>query len=159
MAQPRSSISPGMVMLCSAVGLVVLLAILYTFVLPRGAATATAPRTELQTPPAQGASVTPAHPLSKYIQVTGIRVMPGSAGLARIGYVVVNHSPADLPRLKAQLMLAGAGSTIFDVPVDIPSIGPFETKDLTASVKTQLKPYELPDWQSLTPTLRILSEQ
>ena len=147
-------------MLCSAVGLVVLLAILYTFVLPRGATTtATASRTELQNPPAQGASVTPAHPLAKYIQVTGIRIMPGGTGEAKIGYVVVNHSPADLPELKAQLTLAGAGSTIFDVPVDIPSIGPFETKDLTASVKTQLKPYELPDWQTLTPTLRIISEQ
>jgi hypothetical protein len=146
-------------MLCSAVGLVVLLAILYTFVLPKGATTTTAARTELQNPTAPGASVTPAHPLAKYIQVTGIRIRPGTAGVARIGYVVVNHSPADLPRLKAQLMLAGAGSTIFDVPVDIPSIGPFETKDLTVSVKTQLKPYELPDWQALTPTLRIVADQ
>jgi hypothetical protein len=146
-------------MLCSAVGLVVLLAILYTFVLPKGATTATAARTELQNPPTQGASVTPAHPLAKYIQVTGIRIRPGRSGEANIGYVVVNHSPADLPRLKAQLTLAGGGSNLFDVPVDIPSIGPFETKDLTASVKTGLKAYELPDWQTLTPTLRIISEQ
>ena len=146
-------------MLWSAVGLVVLLAILYTFILPKGATTATIAKTELQNPPAQGASVTPAHPLAKYIQVTGIRIMPGRTGEAKIGYVVVNHSPADLPGLKAQLTLTGAGSTIFDVPVDIPSIGPFETKDLTASAKTQLKPYELPDWQTLTPSLRIISEQ
>ena len=146
-------------MLCSAVGLVVLLAILYTFVLPRGATTATRARTELQNPTAQGASATPAHPLAKYVQVTGIRIMPGGTGQAKIAYVVVNHSPADLPGLKAQLTLAGGGTTFFDVPVEIPSIGPFETKDLTASVKTQLKPYELPDWQTLTPTLRIISEQ
>jgi hypothetical protein len=146
-------------MLCSAVGLVVLLALLYTFVLPKGATTATASKTELQNPPAQGASATPAHPLAKYIQVTGIRIMPSSAGEAKIGYVVVNHSPADLPALKAQLTLTGGGSNIFDVPVEIPSIGPFETKDMTASIKTQLKPYELPDWQTLTPSLRIIAEQ
>jgi hypothetical protein len=59
--------------------------------------------------------------------------MPGRTGEVKIGYVVVNHSPADLPGLKAQLTLAGGGFSMFDVPVNIPSIGPFETKDLTAS--------------------------
>jgi hypothetical protein len=159
MAKPRSSLSPGLVMLCSAVGLVVLLAMLYTFVLPKGGTTATAAKTELQNPAAQGPSATPAHPLAKYIQITGIRIMPGGTGQAKVGYVVVNHSPADLPALKAQLTLTGGGSPIFDVPVEIPSIGPFESKDLTASVRTQLKPYEMPDWQTLTPNLRIISEQ
>jgi hypothetical protein len=146
-------------MLCSAVGLVVLLALLYSFVLPKGGTTATAAKTELQNPASQGAAATPAHPLAKYIQVSGIRIMPGGTGEAKIGYVVVNHSPADLPALTAQLTLTGGGSTMFDVPVEIPSIGPFESKDLTASVKTKLKPYEMPDWQTLTPSLRIISER
>ena len=159
-AKGRSPISPALVMICSAVGLVALLALLYGFVLPRGATSSTEKgRLALQNPPQANSTFPPAHPLAKYVQVTGIRIMEGGAGRAKIAYVVVNHSPADLPDLRGQLTLSSGGSTVFDVPVEIPSIGPYESKDLSASVGTKLKSYELPDWKTLTPSLRILSEQ
>jgi hypothetical protein len=153
-------LSPALVALASAVGIVALLAILYVFVLPRGAARGTSPGVALQKP---GGGSTPeavnAHPLAKYIEVTGVRLMESGTGQAKISFVAVNHSPADLPELATQLTLTAAGQTVFEFPVTIPSIGPYESKDVTSSVKTTLKPYELPDWQSLKPTLRILSER
>jgi hypothetical protein len=153
-------LSPALVALASAVGIVALLAVLYVFVLPRGAASRTSPGVALEKP--AGAS-TPeavnANPLAKYIEVTGLRVMEGGTGRAKISFVAVNHSPADLPELDTQLTLTAAGQPVFEFPVTIPSIGPYESKDITSSVKTNLKPYELPDWQSLKPTLRILSER
>jgi hypothetical protein len=85
--------------------------------------------------------------------------MEDGDGQAKIGYVVVNHSPADLPDLKAQITLSAGGKAMFEFPVVIPSIGPYDSKDLTASVRTRLKPYELPDWQAVKPSLRITSEK
>lgn len=152
-----STISPALVALCSAVGIVALLAVLYLFVLPRRSARTSSVAMENAAVP--GTAAAPAHPLAKYIEVTGLRVMEGRAGQAKIAFVAVNHSPADLPDLSAQLTLAGGGKEMFDFPVKIPSMGPYETKDITTAVKTNLKPYELPDWQTLRPTLRIISEQ
>ena len=85
-------------------------------------------------------------------------MMEDRDGQAKIGYIVVNHSPADLPDLKAQITLSAGGKTIFELPASIPSIGPYESKDLTITIKTHLKPYELPDWQALKPSLKIISE-
>lgn len=83
--------------------------------------------------------------------------MEDKRGQAKIGYVIVNHSPADLPDLDVQITLSAAGKEIFTFPVKIPSIGPYEAKDLASLVKTKLQPYELPDWQALKPTVTIKS--
>jgi len=136
--------------------MVALLAILYMYVLPRGSAKSTA-ATSVETPGAPVSSTTAPHPLAKYIEIAGLRIMEDKKGQAKIGYVLVNHSPADLPDLAAQITLTAAGKEMFTFPVSIPSIGPYESKDMSTSVKTQLQPYELPDWQALKPTLTIKS--
>jgi hypothetical protein len=153
-----STISPIIVSLCTAVGIVALLAILYLFVLPRGTASK-ASTTALEKPGTPARAVVNAHPLAKYIEITGLRVIEGTKGQVKIAFVAVNHSPADLPELDAQLTLTGEGATIFEFKVTIPSIGPYESRDITTNVKTALKPYELPDWQALQPSLNILSER
>ena len=114
---------------------------------------------ELEKPGVPASNAATAHPLAKYIEITGVRVMEGGAGQAKIAFLAVNHSPADLPALEAHLTLSGAGQPIFDFPVLIPSIGPYESKDISSSVKTNLKPYELPDWQTLKPSLQIVAER
>lgn len=144
-------------MVASAVGLMALLAVLYLYVLPRGTASSTATTLENPGSPAPVAS-TPAHPLAKYIEIAGIRVMEGSAGQVKIGYIVVNHSPADLPDLQARITLSAAGQAVFEFPAAIPSIGPYESKDMAATLKTKLQPYELPDWQTLKPAIAITAE-
>jgi hypothetical protein len=154
----RTTHSPVMVAIGSAVGILALLAILYLYVLPRSSAKSSV--VALEGPGTAGNSAAaPVHPLAKYIEITGLRLMEDGGGQAKIGYIVVNHSPADLPDLKAQLTLSAAGKPMFVFPVLIPSIGPYESKDLTTTVKTQLKPYELPDWQALKPSLTITSAE
>jgi hypothetical protein len=141
----------------TAAGICALLAVLYLFVLPRKTP---ADATSLESPSRTPASPTAhAHPLAKYVEIAGLRVMEDNRGQVKIGYIVVNHSPADLPGLRAQITLSAAGKPVFEFPTTIPSIGPYESKDLTATVKTNLRPYELPDWQALKPTFVIKSEQ
>lgn len=108
----------------------------------------------MENPGATG-SATPVHPLAKYIEISGVRIIEDRRGQAKIAYLIVNHSPADLPELQAQITLNAGGKDMFTFPATIPSIGPYEAKDLTTTVKTQLKPYELPDWQVVKPAVRI----
>lgn len=152
-----ATLSPALVATITAVGIVVLLAILYLFVLPKGAARSTA--VTMERPGTAGPNIATAHPLAKYIEVTGLRLTEGGAGQAKIIFAAVNHSAADLPELEAHMTLTGGGKTVFEFPVSVPSIGPYESKDITTTVKTNLKPYEMPDWQTLTPALRILTER
>jgi hypothetical protein len=143
----------------SAVGILAVLAVLYLYVLPK--ASEPADTTTLETPATAGgeASSGIAHPLAKYIEITGLRIIEQGRGQVKVAYVVVNHSPADLPDLQAQLTLTAGGKQFFEFPATIPSIGPYESKELSSSLRTHLRPYELPDWQKLTPALRIVSEK
>ncbi len=152
----RKPASPVVVAIGSAVGIMAVLALLYLYVLPHSSAKSSSPA--LETPQQAGNSAAAvAHPLAKYIEITGLRLLEDKSGQAKIGYIVVNHSPADLPDLRAQITLAAAGKPMFQFSASIPSIGPYESKDLSTTVKTQLKPYELPDWQLLKPSFRITS--
>jgi hypothetical protein len=158
LAPQRRPLSPALVAAATAVGICALLAVLYLFVLPRktsapAATSLESPSGGLASPPAH------AHPWAKYIEIAGLRVMEDRRGQVKLGYIVVNHSPADLPELRAQITLSAAGKPVFEFPTTIPSIGPYESKDLTATLKTALRPYELPDWQALKPSFVIRSEQ
>jgi len=111
----------------------------------------------MENPAPAGTAAAPTHPLAKYIEISGLRVVDGGPGEVKIAYIVVNHSPADLPELQAKITLAAAGKPVFEFPAAIPSIGPYESKDLSAVLRTKLKPYELPDWQVLKPSIAITS--
>jgi hypothetical protein len=154
----RRPVSPVLIAIGSAVGILAVLAVLYLYVLPRGSAKSSSVALE-EPGTASSPAAAPVNPLAKYIEVAGLRVMEDGDGQAKIGYLVVNHSPADLPDLKAQITLSAGGKVMFEFPASIPSIGPYESKDLTTTVKTRLKPYELPDWQALKSSLKIISER
>jgi hypothetical protein len=140
----------------TVVALAGLLAVLYFFVLPRR--TAGEPvrdATAMQSPvPPSGA----AHPLAKHLEVSGVRITESGEGTVKIQFLVVNHSAADLPDMKMNLTLRAAGKAVFELPVALPSIGPYESRDMSANVKTDLKPYEIPDWQALRPEFRLATE-
>jgi hypothetical protein len=147
------------VAILAASGIVVLLGILYLYILPHRPADSAVPAAVLQKPGAAGSSEQP-HPLAKHLEIAGLRVTESKPQTAKIQFVVINHSAADLPDLKMNISLrAGAGGgPIFEFPVDLNSIGPFESRELTTTIKTNLKPYELPDWQVLRAEFRLKSE-
>ncbi|MBC7926633.1 MAG: hypothetical protein H7039_13335 [Bryobacteraceae bacterium] len=156
-AVPARSTSPTLVALGAALGIVALLAILYIWILPkRGSATsATAADAQLEAPVAAS---TGSNPLTKHLEVTGVRIQEAAGGKVKIDFVVVNHSPADLPDLKLQVRLGSGDRDFFVVPVNLPTLGPFDSKDLSTTVKTNLRSYELPDWQLVKARFSIVGE-
>lgn len=152
-------VSPAFVAIAAAAGIVVVLGILYLYVLPRSGPASSAPAVSLQAPGGPGSSRS-AHPLAKHLELAGIRVTRSAEQTARIQLLVINHSAADLPDLKMQVTLRGAsgGNPVFEFPIDLPSIGPYESRDITSTVRTTLKAYEIPDWQLLRAEFRLASE-
>lgn len=145
----------------ATLGVIALLALLYIYVLPQGgsAAEKTAEE-ELEQPAAATPAASPgAHPLAKHLELTGVRIGESSGGRVRIQFLVVNHSGASLPELDLGVTILSSGREFFDFPVKLNSLGPYESKDMSVSVRSTLKPYEMPDWQLVRPQFVITSEK
>jgi hypothetical protein len=102
------------------------------------------------------------HPLTKYVEVIGFRLSEGGTGKLKIKFSVINHSQADIGDLGMKITLTTTAAKPGDEPVAVfdamvPSLGPEETKDVTVTVPTKLRIYELPDWQFLHATFEITS--
>jgi hypothetical protein len=90
------------------------------------------------------------HPLAKYVEL--------------VGFVVVNHSEADIGDLGVKVRLTSSSAkpedpAIADFAVKVPTLGPEEIREVEASVPTKLRIYELPDWQFLKAEFEITSPE
>ena len=102
------------------------------------------------------------HPLAKYIEITGIRLTEDSAKKTQVQFLVVNHSPAEFADLAANVSLIPLTGRPEQQPTGtftfkLPSLGPYESKELKSALQTHLRAYELPDWQFLRAELQITS--
>jgi hypothetical protein len=104
------------------------------------------------------------NPLQKYVEVSGIRFVETPQHQTEARFVVVNHSGADITDLAGTVNIWGrtakseeeaAGSFSFKMP----SLKPYESKEVVAPLATKLKPYELPDWQNASAEVQITSPQ
>jgi hypothetical protein len=114
-------------------------------------------RPALEPPPTKGGKT---NPYQRYVEVTGIRLVEDAKKKAMARFVVVNHSNAEIAGLEGIVTIYGRirkageeaeGSFSFKLP----SIQPFESKDLTAPVVSSKKLYEMPDWQNIDAQLQI----
>jgi hypothetical protein len=118
------------------------------------------------TGPMEPTSATPTkrHPLAKYVELVGFRLSEAGGGKLKIKFVVVNHSQADIGDLGVKVRLSTSSTKPGDPPIaefeaKVPSLGPEEIEDVTATVATKLRVYELPDWQFIKAEFEITSPQ
>jgi hypothetical protein len=100
------------------------------------------------------------HPLAKYLELSGYRMSETSPGKLNVKFVVVNHSEADIGDLTLKVRLVTTAAKPEDPPITefeakVPSLGPQEIKDVTATAATKLRIYELPDWQFIRAQVEI----
>ena len=98
--------------------------------------------------------------LLKYIEVTGLRLVEDKSKKSEVVFLVVNHSQAPLTDLAGTVTLRPSTAKRGDEIVGIfafqhVSLGPAESRELRAPLKTTLRPYELPDWQFLRTEISI----
>ena len=99
-----------------------------------------------------------AHPYAKQLELAGVRLSEDPRQRLIVKLTVINHSAADMSGLKMTVTLRTKGKSeriLATVPVSVPSLGPMESKDVTATVPTKLRAYELPDWQFLETSFDI----
>jgi hypothetical protein len=118
---------------------------------------ATAPQIALESPGAAAAEPNRPHPLQKFIEITGVRLVQNAKKATEARFLVVNHSPANIADMAGTVTLRARGTTetAGTMSFKLDSLGGFESKELTAPVETKLRVYELPDWQNLESEVRI----
>jgi hypothetical protein len=117
-----------------------------------------APIATVESPAAKPGAKT--NPLQKYIEVAGVRFVSDPKNQApMVKFLLINHSPADINGLAGNVTMWGRtqkseedaqGSFSFSA-----TIGPYESKELTAPLNTKRKIYELADWQNITTDVQI----
>jgi hypothetical protein len=125
----------------------------------KGRTQASTPMSAVESPAAKPG--TPTSPYQKYIEISGIRFLsdPKDKNKTLVRFTVTNHSEADFQDLAGNVTLWGRtqkseedaqGTFAFSTPLK-----PLESKDVTSPLTTNLKVYELPDWQNATADLQI----
>ena len=144
-----------MVSLLTVAGMAAVLGLIYYFVSGRKpsadpvrttAAAAETPQAAAEPKAAAGSS-----DLTKNLEFTGIRVKEDKQQRVEVHFIAVNHSLAELPAMKLEVKLKTAGrkDALAEFTADLPSMGPFETREIATTAKTKMRAYELPDWQFL----------
>lgn len=149
------ALSPALVAIGAALGMVALLAMLYLYVLPRSGNASEKRDAALPAQPRIAPQAS--HPLTKHIEVGGVRIQGEKTGKAKVSFLVINHSGVDLPELTMDVHIGSAGRDYFHFPAALPSLGPWESREMSVTTKTDLKLYELPDWQLVQPRFTISS--
>jgi hypothetical protein len=106
------------------------------------------------------ASQPAAYPLAQFVEVTGFRIVVDFNKKSEIHYLVVNHSGSDLSDVTVYVTLRTASAKPGQPPLcrfsfRAPSLGPFESKEMTSSIEKLSRSITLPDWQDLRPEVQI----
>jgi hypothetical protein len=134
---------------------------LYYFLAARredGAATAAAPAFE--TP---GPSTASSHPYAKHLELAGFRIVEDARRRPQIRYVIINHSSAELASVPVRVTFTTANAhpdaaPVATVNVKTPRLGAYESQEMISTINTNLRAYELPDWQFLRATVEVTGE-
>lgn len=103
------------------------------------------------------------HPVAKFVEVAGFRIIEEKQKV-QLKFLVVNHSSGEIGGFDLDLHVKlrtakPEDPPLFTVKAPIRSIGPWESKDFTVPASTTLRAYELPDWQFLTASFQITGGQ
>jgi hypothetical protein len=110
---------------------------------------------------AQSVQRVSSNPLSKYIELSGVRVVM-ETNRSEIRYNVVNHSAAELGDLTLHVLLRATTAQESQPPVSrfsfkLPSLGPYESREMVSVVEKINRVYEIPDWRNLKAEFQITS--
>ena len=102
------------------------------------------------------------NPLSKFVELTGLRVSEDAKKNVVVRMLVVNHSTAEIPDMEISadikpITAKPGDEALCSLTAKVPSLGPHEVREITATAKTKLRAYELPDWQFLKADYEIVS--
>jgi len=109
-----------------------------------------------------GAAVDP-HPFARFVEVTGLRVIADLNHKSQMQYVVVNHSSARLSEVALKIAVrstADSGSApLFTLSVVVPSLAPYQSKEIRTDLDAALRLTAIPDWDNLRADVQVSTKQ
>jgi hypothetical protein len=104
------------------------------------------------------ASTAPLSPLAKFIEVTGYRIVIDENKKSEVQYLVVNHSSADISDANIFVTLHSVKPgqpPVCRFSFKVPSLAPFESKEMSSPIEKATRAVSLPDWQDLRADVQI----
>ena len=97
---------------------------------------------------------------SALVEVTGIRIVAGSAKGPEIRYLVVNHTEAPLDGTTVNVTLRSIRAAAGAAPISrftftVPGLGAYESREMVSPIQNMVLPGELPDWRELRADVQI----
>ncbi len=105
-------------------------------------------------------------PLAKFIEVTGFRIVTSSPDASKkdtpkkseVQYLIVNHSDADISDANVFVTLRPVKpgqAPLCRFSFKVPSLGPFESKEMSSPIGNSTRAVSLPDWQEIRAEVQI----
>jgi hypothetical protein len=91
---------------------------------------------------------------ARFLEVAGLRVVTSWNHKQQLHYVVVNHSGSDVPGMAVRIAVrrfeaASNASPLFTVDASLPSLGPYQSKEVRTDLESDATLSAIQDWQSL----------
>jgi chemotaxis protein histidine kinase CheA len=122
----------------------------------QAAAPAAAEPPKPEPPPA----VPAASPL-RAVEFTGFRIVGDNPGRTVVQYVIVNHTGRDIAPMTVRIELKSnklLGPNLCSFAVRLPSLSPYESKDLASALEVKVDPKSVPDWSEVKAEVRVLAQ-
>ena len=123
-----------------------------------GSQAASTPAPTVESPAAKPGA--PTNPIQKYVEISGVRFTEDGKKNIQVKFLLTNHSDADIQGLAGNATLFGKTQkseedTVGTFAFTTDDVPPQASKELTAPLTTELKIYELPDWQNVSTDIQI----
>jgi hypothetical protein len=110
-------------------------------------------------PPAQQAPAP--HPLAKFVEITGLRVWADGKKPV-LKFLVVNHSVGPLGGFDLEIDVRTVNALpdappLLSLKTPVRNVGPMESHDYSVPLTAKLNSIDLPDWQFLRASFRIVN--
>jgi hypothetical protein len=104
------------------------------------------------------------HPLARFVEVTGLRVVADLKHRSQLHYIVVNHGSTQLAgvslRIAVRSSVTGANDPpLFAVATVIPSLGAYQSKEFRVDLDGDVRSSVIPEWQNLRADFQVATHQ
>ncbi len=100
------------------------------------------------------------HPFAKFVEIAGLRVVADLNRKSQLQYLVVNHSSTRLSDLALRIVVrstsdSSSSAPLFTLSVMVPSLGPYQSKEIKTDLDAGLRSASLPEWENLRADVQV----
>jgi hypothetical protein len=100
------------------------------------------------------------HPFARFVEIAGLRVVADLNHKSQLQYLVVNHSATRLSDLSLKISVRSASESssstpMFTLSVVVPTLGPYQSKEIKADLDAGLRSAAIPEWENLRADVQV----